>query len=75
VFLENVGTIAIKLSRTYVRKLVKMVEKCVTVQPESWQNYCLQPIQVVPSPNSPYYTMFEKVLPANLDYLIAKQTD
>jgi hypothetical protein len=52
-----------------------MVEKCVTVHPESWQKYCLQPIQVVQSPNSPYYTMFEKVLPANLDYLIAKQTE
>jgi len=56
-------------------KLAIMVEKCVTIQPELWQQYCLQPIQVVESPQSPYNKMFENVLPANLDYLIAGQTE
>jgi len=63
------------LTERLSEKLAIMVEKCVTVQPELWQQYCLQPIQVVQSPHSPYFKLFENVVPANLDYLIAKQTE
>ncbi|MFD0716082.1 hypothetical protein [Paenibacillus sp. GCM10027626] len=74
-FLRMSERLPSSLTEHLSEKLAMMVEKCVTVQSESWQKYCLQPIQVVQSPNSPYYKMFEKVLPANLVYLIAKQTE
>ncbi|WP_410514225.1 hypothetical protein PaeBR_07425 [Paenibacillus sp. BR2-3] len=74
-FLRMSERLPSSLTEHLSEKLAMMVEKCVTIQPELWQKYCLQPIQVVQSPNSPYYKMFEKVLPANLDYLIAKQTE
>jgi len=56
-------------------KLNIMVEKCVAVKPELWQQYCLQPIQVAQTPHSPYCKMFEHILPANLDYIVSKQAE
>ncbi len=61
--------------REHLSEKLAIMLKNVTVQPELWQKYCLQPIQVVLSPRSPYYKMFENVLPANLDYLVSKQIE
>ncbi|MWC29194.1 hypothetical protein [Paenibacillus sp. MMS18-CY102] len=74
-FLTMVERLPLSLKERLSEKIAIMVQKCVTIQPDLWQNYCLQPIQVVQSPNSPYYKMFKEALTANLDYLVAKQTE
>ena len=55
-------------------KLVEMVKANVTVDPDKWDSYCLLPIQVVNSPRSDFYELFSDSIPANLDYLVEKQT-
>ena len=55
-------------------KLVEMVKENVTVDPDKWDSYCLLPIQVVNSPRSDFYELFSDSIPANLDYLVEKQT-
>ncbi|WP_236588132.1 hypothetical protein [Tumebacillus amylolyticus] len=55
-------------------KIRRLLDACVTVDPEQWATYCLQPIQVAPSPQSRHYQQFADVLPANLDSLLEKQT-
>src|SRR5690606_25994036 len=56
-FLRMAERLPSSLTEQLSEKLAVMVEKCVTVQPELWQKYCLQPIQVADSPRSPYYEM------------------
>ena len=51
-----------------------MVKANVTVDPDKWDSYCLLPIQVVNSPRSDFYGLFSDIIPANLDYLVEKQT-
>lgn len=74
-FLRMSETLPPSLIEHLSEPLSRMVEKCVTVQPELWPTYCLQPIQVAPSRHSPYYKRFEPVIAANLDYLVSKQTE
>ncbi|HZG61852.1 MAG TPA: hypothetical protein VEY68_15500 [Anoxybacillus sp.] len=55
-------------------KLRKMVKAYVTCDPEKWNSYCLQPIQVVNSPSSEYYDLFSDIISINLNDLVMKQT-
>ncbi|MCG7409080.1 hypothetical protein MH117_16805 [Paenibacillus sp. ACRRX] len=50
-----------------------MVQQCVVVDPEAWNGYCLTPLQVADSPDSPYYEQFAAILPTNLEFLIRQQ--
>jgi hypothetical protein len=55
-------------------KLRVMVKACVTDDPEKWDFYCLQPIQVVKSSSSEYYDLFADIIPINLDFIVRKQS-
>lgn len=56
-------------------KLNEMVQGSVTTDPAKWDGYCLLPLQVVSTPSSKFYHLFEEVIPLNLAYLVQKQTD
>ena len=63
-----------EMRRTLITRLRPCVEHAVTRDPAQWGGYCLQPLQVVTSPDSPFYAQFAGVVADNLDYLIARQT-
>ncbi len=54
--------------------LTPCVESAVVLDPAQWAGYCLQPLQVVSSPESAFFEMFADAVSSNLDYLIARQT-
>ncbi|AEI39339.1 hypothetical protein KCX80_03555 [Paenibacillus mucilaginosus] len=56
-------------------KLGEMVERCTVKEPQGWEGYGLQPVGAAPTPQSPYYERFADVLPANLDWLLDRQTE
>lgn len=55
------------------RKLVEAVKACVVTEPEKWDDYGMKPIQVVKSPDSHFYPLFEDAVNENLKYLIQHQ--
>ncbi len=55
------------------RRLDPLVPKAVAVDPTAWAGYCLQPVQVAPSPRSRYYKSLRPAVEANLDHLIGRQ--
>lgn len=56
-------------------KIKAIVEHCVTVDPAQWEGYGLQPIQVVTSPASPFYSQYADVVQKNVEHLASKQTE
>lgn len=45
----------------------------VVTVPERWADYVLRPLEVAPTPDSPYAALFPEAIQANLDYLIDSQ--
>jgi|GEM_PF-192126 len=45
----------------------------VVTTPERWGDYVLRPLEVAPTPASPYAALFPEAIQVNLDYLIATQ--
>ncbi|MCU9614755.1 hypothetical protein OEV98_14520 [Caldibacillus lycopersici] len=54
-------------------KIIQALHECVTTDSQKWEEYCLQPIQVVDSPESKYYRLFKAFLSENLHYISTKQ--
>jgi hypothetical protein len=53
--------------------LKTIVEKVVVRDPGQWQTYCLTPLNVITSPDSPFLSGLRAALEANLDFLIEGQ--
>lgn len=56
-----------------LEKLRRIVNHAVARDPESWKSYGLAPLSIVNTPASPFADLFEKELPLNLDFEIARQ--
>lgn len=56
-------------------KLQRSIACTVALQPDAWAQYALQPLAVAPSPDSQFAGQLATALPANLDYLIARQAE
>lgn len=54
-------------------KLTPFVEKAVSRNPADWGGYGLTPLAVVTSKQSPFFSLFEAVIPQNLAYLVEQQ--
>ncbi|MEA3337398.1 MAG: hypothetical protein U9R25_15980 [Chloroflexota bacterium] len=53
--------------------LFPMIDEKVARTPEQWAGYCMRPLDVALSPNSPFLDVLADSLPRNLDYLIQSQ--
>ena len=58
---------------TLLRRLTPVVDRTVAREPSSWEDYGLQPLTVVSSPDSPVAAMLEEAVDRNLDYAIEHQ--
>ncbi|MBB4825166.1 hypothetical protein HNO89_002395 [Sporosarcina luteola] len=47
----------------------------ITTSPAEWGGYCLLPLQVASSPSSPFVSLFEESIPANIDHLLSTQDE
>ncbi len=56
------------------RRILEAVPKAVTRDPKAWDSYSIQPLKLAPTPESLAAPLLGALIPANLDYLIAKQT-
>ena len=50
--------------------LIKKLYNVVELNPEKWEQYCLQPLQIAESPKSEFYPILKKYIPLNLKYVI-----
>ncbi|MDF2671691.1 MAG: hypothetical protein K0R67_3997 [Paenibacillus sp.] len=55
-------------------KIEEMIAACVETNPEKWSGYCLQPIQVVTTPQNRYYSLLQEAVHKNLDNLLEQQS-
>lgn len=53
--------------------LQPMVLSAVELDPNAWDSYGLQPLQVAPSPQSPFVQLLYESIQLNLDYVIERQ--
>ncbi len=56
-------------------KLTALVRTTVEHDPARWKDYNLQPLDVAPTPESPFASLFGDLIERNLDALIAQQRD
>jgi len=56
-------------------KLKEALNICVEKDKDKWDEYTLQPIQVVQSPTSMFFPYFEHVIDDNLQFIINSQTE
>lgn len=56
-------------------KLTALVRATVEQNPAKWHEYNLQPLDVAPTPESPFAALFGDLIARNLDALIAGQND
>jgi len=56
-----------------VRKLKSVLAAVVVLDPKQWNSYNVKPLTFIHSPQSPFYPEMEKVVGANLDYIISTQ--
>jgi len=54
-------------------RLDRFIENCVIHQPEEGQGYGAYPLHVAETPNARYFARYAKVIPGELDRLIASQ--
>jgi hypothetical protein len=54
-------------------KVTKIVKACVETDPNKWESYSLQPIQVVKSPQSPYAELYNESILLNLSWIEDQQ--
>ncbi|GKV54953.1 hypothetical protein NCCP2222_09000 [Sporosarcina sp. NCCP-2222] len=47
----------------------------VTTNPDKWSGYCLLPLQIVTSPESPFAELFKDSIPANIEHLLSTQDE
>jgi hypothetical protein len=57
------------VSSVLLKKLIPLVKESVSTDPDAWGEYGLMPLSVVSSPESPFYELFEALIPRNLAYL------
>lgn len=66
-----------KLSSTVRAKvdgeLKRLISGTVATDPEQWKGYCLRPLQIVSSTDSPFMHGLEEAVSLNLDYEIEEQ--
>ncbi|WP_335872850.1 hypothetical protein [Bacillus sp. 2205SS5-2] len=56
-------------------KLLHMIKQCVITDEAKWTEYGLQPIDVVSSPESPYYELLNETWEKNLQFRISQQDE
>jgi len=55
-------------------RLRSVTDAIVSRDPQEWGNYCVTPLKIAPSPNSPVADLIGDAVQAHLDYQIAHQT-
>ena len=73
VFLAETKSLPESLRTPLVEKLRRAVAASVERNPAKWDTYCLPPLGLVRSPDSPFADLFPTELPANLDFEIQRQ--
>lgn len=63
------------IHKRLLRDMKPLVDAAVAWEPEQWQGYALQPLQVIQGPSSPFMAGHEQAVAANLDQLIDSQDD
>ena len=58
-----------------LQKLLPLAEGLVETDPRKWDEYGLEPIELVNSPDSPFAELFPEIMEQNLDAEIARQSD
>lgn len=53
--------------------VMRMIPESVETDPGKWSEYCLQPLEVAESPDSPWMDLLSDSVPGHLDYLIQNQ--
>lgn len=56
-------------------KLTALVQHTVASDPAQWSGYGMQPLDVAPTPDSPYRALFANLIDANLDLRIDQQSE
>ncbi|MCG3086861.1 hypothetical protein [Sporosarcina cyprini] len=54
-------------------KVNELLVANVTTNPDKWSGYCLLPLQIVTSPDSPFADLFKDSIPANIEHLLSTQ--
>ncbi len=54
-------------------KINNLVKSTICCDPEGWETYCLRPLQVVDTPQSPFVSGLEEAIDLNLGYEIQSQ--
>lgn len=55
--------------------LTHLIDGTIALDPLLWKGYCLRPLQVVDSPESPFMEELESAVAANLDYEISSRNE
>jgi len=64
-----------KAQKLIHNKVGTMIEASVETDPENWKEYCLKPLQLIKSPESPYLSLISEAVEQNLAYEANNQTD
>lgn len=56
-------------------KLRKAFERLVARSPEQWGDYCLKPLEIIKSPDSPFTHNLDREIELNLDHELEKQQE
>lgn len=54
-------------------KLEAILSDVIELNPDKWDDYCLRPLDVVSSPNSPLFEFLEDAIADNVQYIVEKQ--
>ncbi len=55
-------------------QLIQLISEAVVTEPEKWSEYGLRPLDVVDSPDSPFFAGLQEAVSANLNFEIAEQS-
>ncbi|MCP4405848.1 MAG: hypothetical protein GY801_52190 [bacterium] len=59
--------------KTIFSKLETILPDIMELNPDKWDEYCLRPLDVVSSPDSPLSRLLEDVIKTNIQYIVEKQ--
>jgi hypothetical protein len=73
--LSRVDALPIDLDNAVNAALSHTIKTTVATDPEAWNGYCLRPLQVVDSPDSPWFSGLAKAVDANLAFVQTEQQE
>lgn len=60
---------------TLLKRLRPVIADAVETDPDEWRGYVLKPLQMAPTPTSPFAGQFQESIDLNLDFEISQQQD